>query len=63
MHLLAFDTGPANMVIDALAQRLFNKPYDRDGRLAAAGIPSEPLLDRSAARSLLSPPSSQKRRS
>jgi anhydro-N-acetylmuramic acid kinase len=42
--LIAFDTGPANMVIDALAQRLFNKPYDRDGRLAAAGTPSEPLL-------------------
>jgi anhydro-N-acetylmuramic acid kinase len=42
--LIAFDTGPANMVIDALAQRLFNKPYDRDGRLAAAGTSSEPLL-------------------
>jgi anhydro-N-acetylmuramic acid kinase len=42
--LVAFDTGPANMVIDALAQRLFNKPYDRGGRLAAAGTPSEPLL-------------------
>jgi anhydro-N-acetylmuramic acid kinase len=42
--LVAFDTGPANMVIDALAQRLFNKPYDRGGRLAAAGMPSEPVL-------------------
>ncbi len=35
--VLAFDTGPANMVIDALARRLFDKPYDRGGRLAAAG--------------------------
>ncbi len=43
-RLLAFDTGPANMVIDALAQRLFNKSYDRGGRLAAAGTPSEPVL-------------------
>jgi anhydro-N-acetylmuramic acid kinase len=38
--LLAFDTGPANMVIDALAQRLFGKPYDRNGRLASVGTPN-----------------------
>jgi anhydro-N-acetylmuramic acid kinase len=43
-QVLAFDTGPANMVIDALAERLFGKPYDRDGRLAAAGTPSQPML-------------------
>jgi anhydro-N-acetylmuramic acid kinase len=43
-RLLAFDTGPANMVIDALAQRLVGKPYDRGGRLAASGTPSESLL-------------------
>jgi anhydro-N-acetylmuramic acid kinase len=42
--LVAFDTGPANMVIDALAQRLFNKPYDRNGRLAAAGTANEAVL-------------------
>ena len=44
--LLAFDTGPANMVIDALAQRVFGKPYDRDGRLASAGTRSQPVLTR-----------------
>jgi anhydro-N-acetylmuramic acid kinase len=44
-QLLAFDTGPANMVIDALAQRLFGKSYDRNGRLAAAGTPSEYVLN------------------
>jgi anhydro-N-acetylmuramic acid kinase len=43
-ELLAFDTGPANMVIDALAQRLFGKSYDRNGRLAAAGTPNEAML-------------------
>lgn len=42
--VLAFDTGPANMVIDALAQRLFSKPCDRGGRLAAAGTPNEAVL-------------------
>lgn len=36
-HVLAFDTGPANMVIDALAKRLFDQPFDRGGRLAASG--------------------------
>jgi anhydro-N-acetylmuramic acid kinase len=43
-QLVAFDTGPANMVIDALAQRLFGKPYDRNGTLAAVGTPSESVL-------------------
>jgi anhydro-N-acetylmuramic acid kinase len=40
----AFDTGPANMVIDALAERLFDAPFDRDGRHAAAGTPDHDLL-------------------
>jgi anhydro-N-acetylmuramic acid kinase len=35
--LIAFDTGPGNMVIDALAQKLFSKPFDRNGGLAADG--------------------------
>lgn len=35
----AFDTGPANMVIDALALRLAGRPYDAGGALAAAGTP------------------------
>jgi anhydro-N-acetylmuramic acid kinase len=33
----AFDTGPGNMVIDALAQKLFGKRYDRNGAIAAKG--------------------------
>jgi len=35
--LIAFDTGPGNMVIDALMERFFQKKYDRDGRVAAGG--------------------------
>jgi anhydro-N-acetylmuramic acid kinase len=35
--LIAFDTGPGNMVIDAVMEKLFNKRYDRDGKVAASG--------------------------
>jgi anhydro-N-acetylmuramic acid kinase len=42
--LLAFDTGPANMVIDGLTERLFGKPYDMDGRIAASGRAHPRLL-------------------
>jgi anhydro-N-acetylmuramic acid kinase len=40
----AFDTGPANMVIDALADRLFDVPFDPDGQHAAAGTADHDLL-------------------
>ena len=43
-QVLAFDTGPGNMVIDAVSERLFGQPYDRDGRLAASGVVLEPVL-------------------
>jgi anhydro-N-acetylmuramic acid kinase len=42
--VIAFDTGPGNMVIDALMQKLFSKPYDRNGRIAAQGKILEPVL-------------------
>ncbi len=42
--LVAFDTGPGNMVMDAVAERLFARPYDRNGRLAAKGDPIESVL-------------------
>jgi anhydro-N-acetylmuramic acid kinase len=41
-QVLAFDTGPGNMLIDAVTERLFGSPYDRDGRIAGAGV----VLDR-----------------
>jgi anhydro-N-acetylmuramic acid kinase len=36
-QVIAFDTGPGNMVIDAATERLFARPYDRDGKIAASG--------------------------
>jgi anhydro-N-acetylmuramic acid kinase len=42
--VIAFDTGPGNMVIDAVTERLFGRPYDRNGRLAARGEPIEHVL-------------------
>ncbi|HEV2448310.1 MAG TPA: anhydro-N-acetylmuramic acid kinase [Candidatus Sulfopaludibacter sp.] len=35
--LIAFDTGPGNMVMDALAGDLYGASCDRDGRIAASG--------------------------
>jgi anhydro-N-acetylmuramic acid kinase len=43
--VLAFDTGPGNMVIDQLTQSLFRKPYDQDGRIARQGTILQPLLE------------------
>ncbi len=43
--LLAFDTGPANMVVDALMQRLFQKKYDRNGATAKRGIVLQPVVN------------------
>lgn len=40
----AFDTGPGNMVVDAVAERLFHLPYDRDGKIAARGSVLSPVL-------------------
>jgi len=36
-RIVAFDTGPGNMVIDAVAQELLGRPYDRNGKVAADG--------------------------
>ena len=43
-QVIAFDTGPGNMVIDALAQKLFDKPFDRNGAHAARGAVIESVL-------------------
>jgi anhydro-N-acetylmuramic acid kinase len=36
-QVVAFDTGPGNMVIDAVTEELFAKRFDRDGKIAASG--------------------------
>jgi anhydro-N-acetylmuramic acid kinase len=36
-QVIAFDTGPGNMVMDAVMEELFGKRYDRDGKAAASG--------------------------
>ena len=42
--LIAFDTGPGNALLDDWTRGRTGAPFDADGRLAAAGTPSEPLL-------------------
>ena len=36
-QIFAFDTGPANMVIDAIVDTCFQKRYDRNGSIASRG--------------------------
>lgn len=40
----AFDSGPGNMLIDALMLELYGKAMDKDGRIAATGNILEPVL-------------------
>jgi anhydro-N-acetylmuramic acid kinase len=42
--VIAFDSGPGNMVIDWLAQQLFNKKFDSNGSIAARGAVLAPVL-------------------
>src|SRR6266446_5837106 len=50
-QVLAFDTGPGNMVMDAVMEELFGKRYDRDGKVAASGL----ILDGVIARLVRAP--------
>jgi anhydro-N-acetylmuramic acid kinase len=43
-QVIAFDTGPANMVIDAVMENLYRKAYDRDGRTASKGKLIGPIV-------------------
>ncbi len=43
-RVVAFDTGPGNMVIDAVTEKLFGRAFDRGGKIAASGKVLEPVL-------------------
>ena len=43
-QVMAFDTGPGNMVIDSVMERLYSRPYDEDGYVAASGAVLEDVL-------------------
>jgi len=42
----AFDTGPGNMVIDAVTEKLFGQPFDHGGKIAASGKVLERVIDK-----------------
>jgi anhydro-N-acetylmuramic acid kinase len=42
--VVAFDTGPGNMVIDAVTEKFFGQPFDRGGKIAASGNVLEPVV-------------------
>ncbi len=50
-QVVAFDTGPGNMVIDAVMEEVFGKRFDRDGKVASSGR----VLDRVIARLVRAP--------
>jgi anhydro-N-acetylmuramic acid kinase len=54
--VLAFDTGPANMVVDGCMERLFGRGFDRDGRVAARGCVLEGVLAKVASAKYFSAP-------
>ena len=43
-EVMAFDTGPGNMVIDAVTEQLYGERFDRNGRIAAEGEVLEDVL-------------------
>ncbi|MDI6765882.1 MAG: anhydro-N-acetylmuramic acid kinase [Bacteroidota bacterium] len=43
-QVVAFDTGPGNMIIDNLMQQYYNLPFDRDGKIASNGKINPSLL-------------------
>ena len=43
-EIVAFDTGPGNMLIDAVTDQLFGKVFDHDGRIAGSGAVLDPVI-------------------
>jgi anhydro-N-acetylmuramic acid kinase len=49
--VFAFDTGPGNMVIDALMEACFGQSFDRDGKISAAGHADDRVISATLRRS------------
>lgn len=43
--VIAFDCGPGNMILDYLAQKYFNKKFDKNGSIASKGIVNDKLFE------------------
>ncbi len=43
--IIYFDCGPGNTLLDQVTQRMFNQPYDKDGKLASRGKTNRDLLN------------------
>jgi anhydro-N-acetylmuramic acid kinase len=54
--VLAFDTGPANILIDLLMQQLYDRRFDKNGAVAARGRVLTPVLERLLATPYFSAP-------
>jgi len=44
--VIAFDTGPGNMMIDYLMKKLFNRKFDKDGSTASRGEVNKKLFEK-----------------
>lgn len=44
--VIAFDTGPGNMLIDEAMKLLYNKPYDEGGEVALSGTVNNKVLEK-----------------
>jgi anhydro-N-acetylmuramic acid kinase len=45
--IFAFDSGPGNMIVDNLTKKLFNRNFDKHGKIASSGKVNFELLNRS----------------
>lgn len=54
--VVAFDTGPGNMVIDAVTEKLCGQPFDRGGKIAASGKVLDKVVNQTLQRSFFRRP-------
>jgi len=45
-EVIAFDTGPGNLLIDLISKKYFNKKFDKDGKIAGKGNIDSSLLEK-----------------